>query len=135
LTVRHVHESEVPGERARAPNSRTLKHLAAPWTLGTRRLWVGLSEIDPGSSSNVQSHESEEVFYVVSGEGVVEVEGESQEVVAGSVVVVPSRARHRLVNPGGKALKVLCSAAPAFERDDFDRHHLLPGATGEVETG
>ena len=69
MPVVHVNESEIAGERAPLPNARTLKHLAAPWTLGTERLWVGLSEIDPGSSSNLQSQESEEAFYVVARQG------------------------------------------------------------------
>lgn len=127
--MRHVNESDIAGERAPPPNSRILKHLAAPWTLGTKHLWVGLSEIDSGSTSNLQSHENEEVFYVMSGHGVVEVDGESQEIAPGSVVFVPSNAAHRLLNSGREVLKVLCAAAPAFEREDFDRHHLLD--TGE----
>jgi mannose-6-phosphate isomerase-like protein (cupin superfamily) len=134
VAVRHVHEGEIRGERAPEPNARTLKHLAAPWTLGTTRLWLGLSEIDPGSSSNLQSHESEEIFYVVSGQGVVEVDGESQQLEAGSVVFVPSGARHRLRNRGSGTLRVVCAAAPAFERGDFDRHHLLE-ARADDEAG
>jgi len=130
LALRHVTESEVAGDRAPPPNARTLKHLAAPWTLGTQQLWVGLSEIDPGSTSNLQSHENEEVFYVVTGRGRVEVGGETAEIAAGSVVLVPSNAPHRLVNSGAEVLKVLCAAAPAFQKADFDRHHLLEEDAG-----
>jgi mannose-6-phosphate isomerase-like protein (cupin superfamily) len=123
--VPHVRAGDVAGTRAPAPNPRTLKHLVAPWTLGSEHLWVGLSEIDVGSSSNRHSHENEEVFFVLSGRGSAEVAGASQEVEAGSAVLVPSGQPHRLVNHGDEPLRVLCCAGPAFDRQAFDQAHLL----------
>jgi mannose-6-phosphate isomerase-like protein (cupin superfamily) len=124
--MKHVREQDVAGIRAPAPHARTLKHLAAPWTIGSQNLWVGLSEVDPGSSSNAHSHErNEEVFYVVQGAGVIEVGSEGVEVGPGSVVVVPPGATHRLVNSGAEVLKVLCSVSPPFELADFDAKHRL----------
>ncbi len=124
--MKHVREHEVAGVRAPAPNARTLKHLAAPWTIGSQNLWMGLSEIDPGSSSNPHAHErNEEVFYVVDGEGVVEVDDERVDVAPGSVVVVPPGQVHRLVNRGARTLKVLCCAAPPFDKTDFEAKHKL----------
>jgi mannose-6-phosphate isomerase-like protein (cupin superfamily) len=128
VTIRNLHEDEVEGVRAPAPNSRTLKHLAAPWTLGTEHIWVGLSEIDPGSSSNRHEHAAEEVFYVVDGRGAIEVGGERTDVRRGSVVAVPSWTPHQIVNKGNTVLKVLCSASPPFTESDFDAAHRLGGA-------
>jgi mannose-6-phosphate isomerase-like protein (cupin superfamily) len=124
--VKHVREQDVAGTRAPPPNARTLKHLATPWTLGTQNLWLGLSEVDPGSSSNLHFHElNEEIFYVVSGQGFVQVDEECQPVGPGSVVVVPPGAQHRLVNLGTEVLKVLASVSPPFEQSDFETKHLL----------
>ena len=124
--MKYTHESEVEGIRAPAPNPRTLKHLAAPWTIGSENLWVGLSEVDPGSESNAHSHEkNEEVFYVVSGEGYIVVGDERRAVSAGSVVVAPPGETHQLQNPGNETLKVICSASPAFAKEDFDITHQL----------
>lgn len=124
--MKHTHESEIEGVRAPEPNPRTLKHLAAPWTIGSENIWVGLSEVDPGSESNAHSHEkTEEVFYVVSGEGYIVVGDERQAVPAGSVVVAPPGDMHQLQNPGGETLKVICSASPAFVKEDFDVAHNL----------
>jgi mannose-6-phosphate isomerase-like protein (cupin superfamily) len=126
--VRHIRQQDVTGVRAPAPHARTLKHLAAPWTIGSEKLWVGLSEVDPGSSSNRHSHaENEEVFYVVSGRGFVEVDDERQAVGPGSVVLVPAGSEHCLVNPGDEMLQVICSVSPAFELSAFDASHLLDG--------
>jgi mannose-6-phosphate isomerase-like protein (cupin superfamily) len=124
--VRHVREQDVEGVRAPAPNARTLKHLAAPWTIGSEKLWVGLSEVDAGSSSNLHVHEkNEEVFYIVSGTGHVEVDDERQQVGPGSVVVIPPGSKHCLINDGDETLKVLCSVSPAFEKSEFDTSHQL----------
>ena len=124
--MKHTHESEVEGIRAPEPNSRTLKHLAAPWTIGSKNLWIGLSEVDPGSESNAHSHEvNEEIFYVISGEGFIVVGEERQAVSAGSIVVAPPGKTHQLQNPGPAMLKILCSAAPAFSKDDFEITHNL----------
>ena len=124
--MNHTHESDVEGIRAPEPNPRTLKHLAAPWTNGSKNLWVGLSEVDPGSESNAHSHKNnEEIFYVVSGEGYIVVGDERQAVSAGSVVLAPPGKMHQLQNPGSEILKVLCSASPAFAKEDFDLVHNL----------
>ena len=123
--VKHVRADEVEGIRAAPPHSRTLKHLAAPWTIGSQNLWVGLSEVDPGSSSNPHSHDNEEAFFVVSGKGRVEVEGETADVGPGSLVLIPPNTLHRLFNPGPEVLRVLCCAAPAFDKSVFDSRHLL----------
>jgi NAD(P)-dependent dehydrogenase (short-subunit alcohol dehydrogenase family)/mannose-6-phosphate isomerase-like protein (cupin superfamily) len=124
--VEHVRAEQVAGERAPPPHARTLKHLVSPWTAGSRNLWVGMSEIDPGSSSNRHSHQSEECFFVVDGSGTVEVGDERERIAAGSLVLVPPDVPHRLVNDRRDCtLRILCCAAPPFERPDFDARHRL----------
>lgn len=129
--IQHVKAHEVEGVRAPAPHARTLKHLVAPWTTGSSQLWVGLSEVDPGSSSNPHAHDNEEVFFVVAGYGRIHVEGQTVDVGPGSCVLVPGGAVHRLLNDGHEVLRVLCSVAPPFERAVFDDRHLLDNDQGE----
>lgn len=123
--MKHIRAHETDGIRAPAPHARTLKHLIAPWTVGSANIWVGLSEVDPCSSSNSHSHPNEEVFFVVSGYGEVVVDGQCEEVGPGSAVLVPGNAEHQLVNTSQEVLRVLCSAAPAFDRSVFDQAHNL----------
>jgi mannose-6-phosphate isomerase-like protein (cupin superfamily) len=132
--IEHVKEFEVRGDRAPAPNLRTLKHLIAPWTVGSKQMWMGMSEVDLGSCSNRHSHGSEECFYVLSGKGTIEVGEEQVQVAAGSAVLVPANTEHRLVNDGQEVLKVLCCAAPPFALDDFEARHLLDGASKTSST-
>ena len=124
--MKHVREHEVEGFRAPAPHARTLKHLAAPWTIGSQNLWLGMSKIDPGSSSNPHHHDvQEEIFYVVSGHGQIVVGEERADVEPGSVVVVPPGQTHYLVNTSDETLKVLAAVAPPFEQRDFEAQHKL----------
>lgn len=123
--MKHVHAHEVEGIRAPAPNSRTLKHLLAPWTTGSEQLWIGLSEIDSHSCSNPHSHPNEEAFFVISGYGDVVVGDEREQIGPGSAVLVPGGTTHQLVNTSAEVLRVLCSVAPAFDRGIFDQAHDL----------
>ena len=52
-----VREQEIHGDHIEAPNKRVIKHLSAPWTLGSRNLWVGTSTVEPGNETNAHSHE------------------------------------------------------------------------------
>jgi uncharacterized RmlC-like cupin family protein len=66
--MKHIREHDVSGIHIEAPHARTLKHLVAPWTLGSTRMWVGMTKIEPRSRSNRHKHpDQEEIFYVVSG--------------------------------------------------------------------
>jgi mannose-6-phosphate isomerase-like protein (cupin superfamily) len=124
--VKHVNEHEVEGIRAPAPHARTLKHLAAPWTIGSTKIWLGISKVDPGSTSNSHLHEvQEEIFYVLSGRGRIAVGDESVEVTPGSVVVVPAGMLHQLINTGDETLEVLAAVAPPFDEQEFEVRHEL----------
>lgn len=131
--MKHVKEHEVDGVRAEAPYARTLKHLIAPWTVAAERMWVGMSKVDPGSRSNPHSHDhQEEVFYVVSGRGEIQVGDEFAEVESGSVVVVPPTVIHSLINGADETLKVLSIVSPPFEKTDFDTRHRLSEGSKEA---
>jgi mannose-6-phosphate isomerase-like protein (cupin superfamily) len=124
--MKHVKEHEVEGVRAAPPYARTLKHLVAPWALPAERMWVGMSKVDLGSRSNRHSHDQqEEIFYVVSGRGEIEVGEEKQAVEPGSIVVVPPTLSHSLINTGDETLKVLSVVSPPFEKSDFEQKHKL----------
>lgn len=122
----HRHARDAEKVIAPEPNRRTLTHLVAPWNGGSERLWVGLSEIEPGSSSNRHRHPNEEVFHVLAGRGEVEVGSELYRVEPGSTVLVAPNLPHRLRNTGDELLRVLCAASPAFDRGAFDAAHDLP---------
>lgn len=126
----HRHERDAEKVVAPEPNRRTLTHIFAPWNGGSERIWMGLSEVEEGSTSNLHSHPNEEIFYVVAGSGEIEVEGVRYPVEPGSAVRVEPDLPHRLFNNGEGLLRVLCTASPAFDRGAFDAAHELGRSEG-----
>lgn len=123
--MKHVKEYEIVGERFEKPYARVIKHIAAPWTLGTTKIWLGMSKIDPGSCSNPHTHsDQEEIFYVVSGHGQIRVGTEVADVGPGSCVFAPTGQEHQLINNHDETLNILAAASPPFELTRFNATHL-----------
>lgn len=126
--MKHIREADIEGVRAPKPHARTLKHLLSPWRDGSMRVWVGLSNIDPRSSSNRHRHDDkEEVFYVVSGSGEMVVGYEREAIQVGSLILVPPGSEHQLVNDNDEALTVLSVVSPPFNPSEFDLQHSISG--------
>ncbi len=86
----------------------------APWLefLRTESLSMGLYELAAGSKDLQQPHNEDEVYYVVAGEGQIEVAGVSQAVTAGSIVFVPKLVPHHF-HTIARDLRILVFFAPA----------------------
>jgi quercetin dioxygenase-like cupin family protein len=121
-----IHESQVKGDIYTGENAREIKHLSAPWTLGSQNVWVGVIEYQPHCSSNKHSHKiQEEVFYCISGTGEINVGEETQSLEPGTCVYVPPQVIHQLVNNTDQVLKVLSAVSPSFEVDQYVADHKL----------
>jgi len=46
----------------------------------------------------LHSHDEEETFIILSGEGIISVDGETQDVKRGDVIYLPRKARHSITN-------------------------------------
>lgn len=117
-------EHEVSGEEMPPPYARVLKHLAEPWTLGTKRISLVLSKVKVGGKSNPHSHDtSEEVFYVISGRGKMIVDDEECEIEPGSCIYIPVGSVHQLINTCDETLNVATVASPPWQREKFREVH------------
>lgn len=63
--------------------------------LASEKLSVGLAVWPAGSTDRQQPHREDEVYYVISGRGVIRVAGEDRAVYAGSLVFVAAGVEHR----------------------------------------
>jgi quercetin dioxygenase-like cupin family protein len=75
-------------------------------------LSAGLYVLPSGGVDAQQPHTEDEVYYIVSGRGAIQVEGESRAVEAGSVVYVKAGDDHRFHNIA-EDLVILVFFAPA----------------------
>ena len=75
------------------------------------RLSVGLYVLEAGATDPQTPHTEDEVYYIVSGVGMIEVAGEDRPVSAGSVIYVDEQVDHRF-HSITEDLKVIVVFAP-----------------------
>lgn len=68
---------------------------------------VGLIELRPGGVMTRHHHAPAEVYHVISGDGEVEIEGETHVLRVGSTVHVPPDAWHETRSTGSETLRIL----------------------------
>jgi mannose-6-phosphate isomerase-like protein (cupin superfamily) len=61
---------------------------------------------------------TEEIYFVLKGQGKLEVDGEVTHVRPGDAVLIPAGAWHELENNGTSELRILCCCTPPYSHDD-----------------
>lgn len=77
---------------------------------------MGIGEIPARESLLLHHHEPEEVYYVLDGEGSIEIDGNAVALEAGCAVFIPGNAKHRTTNTGTTTLRFLF----VFPTDSFE---------------
>ncbi|WP_413582510.1 cupin domain-containing protein [Bdellovibrio sp. HCB288] len=73
----------------------------------------------PGLSSDPHSHKvAEESFLVISGSGIMEIDGRRFEVKAGDCVFVQPGETHTVINLGSEPLECVLATGPAWHPED-----------------
>ena len=62
---------------------------------------------------------SEEIYYVISGEGKIHLDGFRGEIKKDTLIFIPKTIKHGLENTGDKDLEILCIANPPYQENDF----------------
>lgn len=74
--------------------------------------------LEPGQRTQRHYHRvAEEIYLLTAGGGVLEVDGETANVVAGDAILIPAGAWHELV-AGADGARLLCCCVPAYAHDD-----------------
>jgi mannose-6-phosphate isomerase-like protein (cupin superfamily) len=101
----------------------------------TERSQLVLMSIKPGEEIGEETHDGvDQVLAFVEGEGEAVLAGESRQVRAGSVVVVPAGTRHNFITRGEAPLKLYTVYTPPEhpdgtvhrtkeEADEYEREH------------
>jgi len=113
-----IHESEV--EEVEHPG-RFMRWLADENSLKANNLSVCVIRVLPGEAVRpAHSHPlSEELIYIIQGNGKVMIEDEVGEVRAGSAILFEQGKVHILKNTGNIEMKVICFFAPATSLDNY----------------
>ncbi len=106
-------ESNAPEQEVPEPYKRTLKLLLSPILhKELESIAVGLTILPPGGKSEEADHIEGEMFYVISGSGLIGVGNEEAKLISGTAVWVPPYVSHYLLNNSNKTLKILWVLCP-----------------------
>ncbi|MFC7045043.1 cupin domain-containing protein [Halobacteriaceae archaeon GCM10025711] len=114
----------------------TLKWMSTPDATGSEAFSAGVVQLKPGRGHERHDHpDSEEILYVVSGEGVQTVADDERELAPGDMVYIPAGVEHSTENTGWEPLKLLAVYGPPGPEEVLGS---LPEATilppGELPT-
>lgn len=77
------------------------------------------ARVAAGASTTPHYHvETEEIYYILAGQGLMRVEDDTQAVGPGDAIAIPPGALHEITNTGEEVLKFLCCCAPGYEHED-----------------
>jgi mannose-6-phosphate isomerase-like protein (cupin superfamily) len=96
----------------------------------TSQLTLGVTEVGPGQPSpfHPHRHAQSEIYYVLSGEGIVHIAGDEHALRVGTSVFIPGGEWHGARNTGREPLRLLY----VFAADSFsDVKYVFPEIEGE----
>lgn len=92
-----------------------VSHLLFAPELGSTKLAVTWVRGEPDSQQGLHAHDdSEQVYVIVRGRGLMIVDDEEVEIEAGSAVLIPPGAQHAIRNTGTEPLEYISATAPPF---------------------
>lgn len=74
--------------------------------------------VEPGVRSLSHRLRTSEVYYILSGQGEIHIDDESQAVAAGHTIYIPPGATQFIANTGTENLAFLCIVDPAWRAED-----------------
>ena len=123
-TKRYVQPSDVESQ---VFDWGILKWMCTPEVTGAQNVSAGIVEVTPGTGHDIHKHpESEEILYVVRGEGEQTVAGETRTISSGDVVHIPADVEHGTINTGWETMTVLAIYSPPGPEKQLRDH---PDAT------
>jgi mannose-6-phosphate isomerase-like protein (cupin superfamily) len=99
----------------------TIRELMHPAIHGNRNQSLAEAIVPERSTTLLHRHrDSEELYHITSGSGVMVVGEEEFPVVEGDTICIMPDTPHRITNTGATPLKLLCCCSPAYAHDDTE---------------
>lgn len=77
------------------------------------------ARLQPGASTTAHYHRvTEEIYYILKGQGKMTIDGETRTVGPGDAIAIPPTQVHQITNTGNEPLVFLCTCVPPYEHDD-----------------
>lgn len=96
-----------------------IREILAPRNSLLKKQSLAEAVVPVGGATEEHFHAtSEEIYYIISGIGEMQVEGESFPVRAGDAIALLPGEKHKIWNRGESDLVFLCMCVPPYEHDD-----------------
>jgi mannose-6-phosphate isomerase-like protein (cupin superfamily) len=108
-----------------------IREIMAPRNASVQRQSLAEATLAPGAATEAHFHPiTEEVYYILRGEGIMAVEGEQRRVGPGDAIGILPGQRHQIRNNTTEELVFLCCCVPAYEDADTIMCEPLFGVVG-----
>lgn len=115
----------------------TLKWMSTPEVTGAEHFSTGIVQLEPKKGHERHNHpESEEILYVISGEGIQTVADEEFRITSGDMVYIPEGVMHSTINATWEPLRLVAAYAPPGPENvlrDLPDCEILPPGELSVE--
>ena len=100
-------------------DTSTIREILAPRNSCLVQQSLAEATLLPGALTQAHFHpRTEEIYYILSGSGLMAIEGETKRVAKGDGIAIPAGKRHQILNDGSDELVFLCCCVPAYTDDD-----------------
>lgn len=115
MLIVNRHDSKI----LHTPHGSEIRPLIDRTTSPVTQCSLAEETLPPGKTVTPHHHEVlEEVYYILSGSGMMTINDESRAVSAGDAIYIPRLHRHTLTNTGNEEMKLLLVCGPAFYFED-----------------
>jgi len=88
--------------------------------ISLKNMSMAVGYLAPGQKAIPHWHRfSEEIYYVISGEGKVRIGGIIENIKSGDAIYVPLGAIHALENTDSETMKIMAICSPPYEEGDM----------------
>ena len=97
----------------------SIRELMHPATQGNHKQSLAEATVAADAETRLHRHEeTEELYHITQGRGLMTLGNETLEVNAGDTVCIAPKTAQKIKNIGSDDLKILCCCAPAYAHED-----------------
>ncbi|AKH21459.1 cupin domain-containing protein [Sedimenticola thiotaurini] len=105
----------------RTKDGSLIRELLHPDHQAVKNQSLAEATVPPGVTTHLHRHlQSEEIYHITQGEGVMRLGNEEFPVEAGDSILIPPGTAHAIRNRGTDDLLILCCCAPAYRHEDTE---------------
>ena len=117
--TRRTRYADIPAYRTL--DGSEIRELCHPAVHGNHNQSLAEAIVEPGQSTRLHAHrQSEELYHVLAGRGVMTLGQEQFPVRPGDTVLIDPGTPHCIAADGPEPLRLLCCCSPAYAHDDTD---------------